>query len=598
MNNVKSSHLVHITINIISFFLLIIACILIFIQSIKNIKYNYTNDKTILAEKIVYQQFSHDVYSNINSKIIYDFETVSYDMDCPEDKEILKIPIKLDSYYDCENIKNGEIKKLNKNICQNKISKSSICCLNECCEDNIFIKQTLCREKNINNIREEESNDIRNDICTYFNIYNGKISNFYFTKLCVKRYEYNYEYLLYLNENTLFNGEDCMYFDTKNHIICDKELKTRVDSIKNLVSYASSNNIIVKNIISEIKPNFFEYETLLKESILNNKIKITKKEQKNLNKYKILNIKNIYNAFFKNNKETDKTGNKYYRNLFSNSFENLLLNNKEKIFENYLNNEYLKQKNINWYTRNYIGFQNYDQLKKFQQIFDENDPTNNPLYKISNIIYPNWETIIIIILFFLILIFIFYLQLYDFIIEKNIKTDRILRCNSYRQIITMILLIIYLTLFLYRYVYQFKKIEIDMEIYYKIVLEKYNERRAQKCLLIGIILLCVNFIIEIINYLLMIYNNRRNGINPISKYTIICTLRNSETFQEHKFKFYLNRKFSEEMKRFKEKFFENFDIDECNIENSDEDINYDKTIKQLNFNSDTIILVTVEQKYN
>ena len=69
MNNVKSSHLVHITINIISFFLLIIACILTFIQSIKNIIYNYTKDKTILAEKIVYQQFSHDVYSNINNKM-------------------------------------------------------------------------------------------------------------------------------------------------------------------------------------------------------------------------------------------------------------------------------------------------------------------------------------------------------------------------------------------------------------------------------------------------------------------------------------------------------------------------------------------------
>lgn len=593
MSNVKSSHLVHITINILSFFLLIIACILIFIQSIKNIKYSFTNDKTILAEKIVYQQFSHDVYSNIKNKIIYEFELVKYDSDCPEDKEVLKIPIKFDSYYDCEDIKNDGMNKLNKNICKNKISKSSICCLNECCEDNIFIKQTICREKNINNINIEESNDIRKDLCTYFNVYNGKFSNFEDFKICVKRYEYNYEYLLYINENTLFNSENCLYFDTKNHSICDEDLKKGVDSIKIIPKYASNHDIVVKNIFSEINPNFFEYETILKESILYNKIKITQKEQDNLNKYKILNIKNIYNAFFKDYNEIEKKGNKYYTTQLSIPLYSLLSNNKN--FENYLNNDYLKQKTINWYTRNYIGFQNYDQLQKFRQNFDENDPTNNPLYKITNIIYPNWETIIIIILSFLILVYIFYLQLYDFIKEKNIKSNRILGGDSYRQIITMVLLIIYLALFLYRYIYQLKMIEIDMEIYYKIVLEKYNKRRGQKYLLYGIILLCINIFFEIINYLLMIYFNRETGINPVSKYTIICTLKNSVTNQEFKFKFYLNRKFSEEIKRFKEKFFLNFDIDECRIGNNNAYINYDKTIRELNFNSETIILVIGEQ---
>ena len=39
---------------------------------------------------------------------------------------------------------------------------------------------------------------------------------------------------------------------------------------------------------------------LLEESILNNKIKISEKEQNRVNEYKVINIKHIYNAFFKN----------------------------------------------------------------------------------------------------------------------------------------------------------------------------------------------------------------------------------------------------------------------------------------------------------
>ena len=117
MDKVKICYKIHIFFNGFSYLLLFLACISIFIQTIQNLKYNYSNDKTILAEKLVYQQFSHDVYSNINNKILYQFEVVPYGQDCPEGKEVLKIPIKIDTFYDCENI-NNTVDDLDEEVCK------------------------------------------------------------------------------------------------------------------------------------------------------------------------------------------------------------------------------------------------------------------------------------------------------------------------------------------------------------------------------------------------------------------------------------------------------------------------------------------------
>ena len=592
MENVKLSHKIHLILNIISFCLLIIACIVIFSQTIKNMYYNYSTNKTILAEKLVYQQFSHDVYSNINNKIYYQLETVPYTEDCPEGKEILRIPIKIDSYYDCENIKNNE---LNEDICQNKISKSSICCQDDCCEYNAYLKQTICIEKNYKNIDNEELNDIRKDICQYFNVYNGKFSKIVNSKICAKRYDITYENLLNVyNENNCQNAS-CLYFDTKNHCICDINLKGN-----NILLFGPSflnlnlTNCIVKNIFSELNPNFFEYETILKEALLNNKIKIDKKEKEKVNLYKAITEKNIYDAFFKDKNDIHINGNEYYINQTQFLLSNLTENNEEYIFKNYLGNEYMKKKSLKWYTRNYIGFKDYDELTKFQKYFDEKDPMNNPLYKITNIIYPNLESIIILILFLITLIIAFIYQIYIFIKENNIKNDFFLIFDTYRQISLMSLLIIYLCLFLFRYNYNFFKIDVDMEIYYKIVLEKYNERRGQKLLLAGIIILCINFIIELINYIVMIFIDKNNGINTASKYTIVVKVQNSYSNEIIPFKFYLNRKFEDEIKRFKDKFLNEFDIDEC--KNDGVIIDEDKLIKEIGFNDESIILVICEKK--
>ena len=569
---------------------LIIACICIFIQSIINIKYN-SNNKTILAEKLVYEQFSFDVFSNINNKILYQFETVSIDEDCPEDKEIIKIPIKIDSFYDCEGVFNDEI---DKEVCQDKISTSSTCCKQECCKENVYIKQKICRDKNED---YNEQNDPRKDICQYFNIYNGKIHLLNNRKICAKRYENNYEYLLSLYENNDCTGQYCGFFDSMGHCICDSELKnTSALDIDDINFNLQLNSFIVKNLFSEINPNYFEYEMLLEESILNNKIKISEKEQNRVNEYKVINIKNIYNAFFKKIENINKDGNNNYINQKNLYLNNLIGSSNEKVLTDFQNNQYIRNKNINWYTRNYIGFENIKELEKFKKYFDENDPTNNPLYKINTILYPNIESIIITFIFFLSFIFIICTQIILIIKNREIINQEFIVFNSYRQISSLVLLIIYLFLFLFKYVYYYRRIEtINMEKYYQIVLEKYNERRKQKYLLIAIIFLIINFLFEIANYILSFCIDKKEEGNPPSKITIICTLRNSVNNDEYKFKFYLNRTFYEEKKRFKKKFFKNYDIYRCQV-NDDRIIDDNEIISSLGLIENSIIDVECEER--
>ena len=594
MDKVKICYKIHIFFNGLSYLFLFLACISIFIQTIDNLIYNYSNDKTILAEKLVYQQFSHDVYSNINNKILYQFETVPYGHDCPEGKEVLKIPIKIDTFYDCEDIKYN-VEDLDEEVCKNSISKGATCCQKECCKNNIYVKQQQCREKNFFN-KSEEENDPRKNVCKYYNIYNGKFSQIFNSIICVKRYEYNYDYLLYKNENnSCVNNTICRYFDTKSHCICDQNLKDNYNinvllNGKNI--YLNQGFFIVKNIFSEINPNYFEYESLIKESLFNNKIKIDPKKEKEVSNYKVINIKNIYNAFFKDYNISDR-GNLNYNNHRDILLDNIIKNNEEYIFKDYKENMYIKNKSISWYSRGYIGFKNSEELKKFKYYFNENDPTNNPLYKIADIIYPNRESIIIIFLFFVFVLILIISQI-KFFIKTNNKINQLLFCDYLRQISSLALFIIYLFMYLFKYIYCFRELEIDMEIYYLYVLKKYNERRKQIYLLYAVFFLSFNFILEIINFLIMIFFQINKGNNPSSKYSIICKLENSYNGTIHNFKFYLKRKFRDEMERFKKKFFENFDIEQCKTNGKIIDV--DKTLREIRLKSDSIIQVICEPK--
>lgn len=572
--------------NYFSLSLLILACIFIFIQSIINVIYN-SNNKTSIAERLVYQQFSHEVYSNIKSKILYDFEIINYYDNCSDEREILNIPIKIESYYDCEKVKDDE---LDNDFCQNKITRSSICCKKECCKTDIYTNQKTCRNKNIYN-----SNDIFDEPrknCKLFNIYNGKIYKIDYYKICARKYEYDYEYLLEMNQNSFC--PDGITLDSLDHCLNDNII-IQNQSDSNVFLFFKNSSVIVKNILSEMNPNYFEYELLLSESILNNKIKAYENEQNEVNRYKTINIKNIYNAFFKNVNNFDNIdGNQYYINHFSIYLRHLIDSSDDTVLNQFRDDNFIKEKNLNWYTRNYIGFKDIDELQKFKYYFDKDDPTNNPLYRMDKILFPNLESIIISIVFLFFLILILICQIY-YKIKKEKKEETNFYFDSFRRFSTLVLLIIYLSIYLFKYLYYYYKIEeIEMEKYYKIVLEKYNKRRKQIYLLVGVILLKINLIIEIIRYIIEITKEiNKEGINFPSEYTIICELKSSYLEKKQiKFKFYLERTFIEEKERFEKKFFDNYEIIECNINNQIIDEN--KKISELGLTSESIIEVICE----
>jgi len=596
MANEKGENIcIHFTFNYTSLSLLILACIFIFAQSIFNVKYN-SNNKTYLAERLVYQQFSQDVYSNIKSKIFYDFEIIEHNQDCSDNREILNIPIKIDSFYDCEKVKVDDI---DKDLCQNKISRTSTCCKKECCKEDIYTNQKICRNKNIYNSADKYE-DSREKKCVLFNIYNGKLYKMNNYKICARRYDYNYEYLLEKNQNSFCKGG--ITLDSLDHCFNENLNILNQSNSNAYLRFKENSPVIVKNILSEMNPNYFEYELLLKESILNNKVKIDEIEQKEVNKYKVINIKNIYNAFFKNVSNLDFTdGNSNYISHNSIYLYDLMNGiDDDQVFIEFQDNNFIKNKSLHWYTRNYIGFKDIDELQKFKYYFDENDPTNNPLYKMDKLLFPSWESIFISIVFIILMILSILGQIYYFK-NNELNEKRSFWFDSTRRISALVLFIVYLSIYLFKYLYYYYKIEeIEMEKYYAIVLEKYNKRRKQIYLLIGVILLGINLIIEIIHYIIEYKYSQEpqepisQGINNDSKKTIICELEYNELGKKRKipFKFYLNRKFSKEKERFEKKFFSNYDIIECKI--NDEVIDEDKKISDLGFNSETIIEIICE----
>ena len=165
----------------------------------------------------------------------------------------------------------------------------------------------------------------------------------------------------------------------------------------------------------------------------------------------MINIKNIFNAFFKNKQNiVSEEGNKNYYNQKGFSLLDLINNGYENIFKDYQENEYMKRKTINWYTRNYIGFKDFQELEKFRKHFDENDPTKNPLYKISVIMFPNVESLIISIIFILVIFYFMFFQNKIFFKDKNnFSITKIAFSNFIRQISSLALLIIYLLEYLF-----------------------------------------------------------------------------------------------------------------------------------------------------
>ena len=568
--------------NIISSFFLIISYAFIMTQSMINIIYSENNKNDIIAERLVYEQFSHEVYTNINSKIIKNITFVDINQDCPENFRIMSIPIKMESFYDCRNIDDDQYFEI-ENF-KNRITNDQTCFRKGCCLKRISDKKEngYCMDKN--DINEY---DLRKGKCTKFSKYNGRFYNYENKKICVEKGKENYEDLLsYSCDYCNYNQKT--YFDSE-HCFC------------NINGYLTNNNkAIVKNIFSIDEPNYFEMESKIRINKLLNKIKYDEEKiKKEYDKISKISPKNIYDAFMEEECELNSCKDNSYKqfNSISTKLGNIFSNSNEIIFDNYRYNSYLSNNDIGLYTRNYIGFKNRTEFNKFKKYFDSNDYKSNSLYKISRTLYPNYTSFILgSIICIISIIFIIFL-IKNFKDEENDFKIKDFNLNNIRFLLVFIFFLSYLIIYLV-YHRQFDEIYIDMEEFYKKVIEKYNDRRKQIYLLIGVILFSFNLFIELLIQNLkcdinLIVEEGANG-PPINSVIAIIKISNNNCIKNHKFKLYKNNKFSDYVQKIKAILSRCKNCRECDVYDfyyKNKLIDQSKTIKEIKIENDSEIII-------
>ena len=276
----------------------------------------------------------------------------------------------LNSYYDCRNIYSSELKKK--------------------CQNSIISNNTDCTPYSSNsdydydiNYEERLNYDGRIKYCQYFSRFTQKISKIYKNYMCRNSTVYTYEDLL-INSMSLkdINGiynycpnnlKKCGILDTKNNILCVSEyyvcpynvLQSSTGDI--LPSNSSDKKIITSIIISENQPMNHEWDTYVREVYedIDEEDKI-KRRSLTTKDFELIG---------------DKEDNTYSRQEVNYKVEDILSNNK---VNNIQTSQLNSNQNLYIYTRNYIGFKDYDELLNFKKIFNENDPMDNPLFKLAS----------------------------------------------------------------------------------------------------------------------------------------------------------------------------------------------------------------------
>jgi hypothetical protein len=136
------------------------------------------------------------------------------------------------------------------------------------------------------------------------------------------------------------------------------------------------------------------------------------------------------------------------------------------------------------YTTNYIGFESQSDLITFLDIFKGD--TDNPLYRFGKEVYPSLETIIcgsVLIILCIIYLILFWTKLIEKYLWLFIIKESILGATF----------LILLGIYIWQLVI-FKKIKIDMDNNFQNILDLYNNRRMQYCLMSGLLLLFLSII--------------------------------------------------------------------------------------------------------
>ena len=502
-------------IEIASIGLAIVSYILIIIQSFNNYMFKNYKTRSLVTERLLYEQFSYEVYESLFSYTYIQGSTTTSNIENYEnDHSYMDVELKLDSYYDCRDIYDPE---LNEEICQNQIVKNNTCCKSECCSktngDEAFCQDYLFNF-NIDSIKnnrilyyndEEYFDDPKRRFCSYYSTYNriNYIGIDYSLDGYLFKCKNNYIQIMLNGESSMCIGKnfcnknpniniDCGIIDTKgNHLFVEDSSNCPINNlyISETMIYARSfmnyngknrNKIIVRNILSEVEPDTHEWKNHF-VSLENHKDK-TSEEYNNLEK-KILNTKK--NDF---KKLIDSDSNIYTETLFSyNEGDFSALNSKAK---------------PRLFSTNYIGFESEKDLTNFFNYFHYPEITNNPLYKIGKEVYPSLETIIcafVLCVLCIIYLIFFWCKLIENCLWLLIVKECILGATFF------ILLGIYIWQLIY-----FEKIKIDMDSNFQKILDLYNNRRMQYCLLSGLILLFISIIPFLIFLIIQKCKNRTN----------------------------------------------------------------------------------------
>ena len=418
----------------------IISLILLLVQGIVNYHFFRFNNRKIIAERTLFEQFSYEVYSSI-SKPLPNYIT-SADS-CEEPKKAVEINLNVNSYFDCRGLYSENLKP----SCRNKIVNNYTNCDQDDPNDYFIF--------NLEGFRKDPR-----EKCPYFSKYSQKLvklNNY----ICQTNYnQMTYEELLKLSED---NTHQCQngfnsygILDTMNNILYLPFYlnynNIYINSNSFGVSLDKNSHISISMVISENPPMNHEWDIMIKETF-----------EKNLKEDEIYKRRNVSIADF-------NFIDSYYDYTYTNDGGGTIqLSQIQSEILGYNGNKYNNRQVLSFYRRSYIGFKNTKELKKFKKIFNENDPRDNPLYKLSSSGHnPLIE--IIISCAFLVIIFAYALILR---LEKLKNINDLL---SYIFIgITIIFLIAGLIIIVVHFI-KYTPIYIDMDRRMQKVLKAYNKR--------------------------------------------------------------------------------------------------------------------------
>ena len=474
----------------IEYLVIIVYLILIIIIGFKNIKYNKFQSKEIIKERFLYEQITYEIYNSIESNILLDLKIQDI---CEDNYQPINFTIKLN---------NNSNYKYTTNI-SHLFNKQFCIPIYDNFKDiyNIYeLKYEELLKHSVNLNSSENETNITNTI-------NNTINNNNLDSICKLGYK------------------PCGILDTMNNILCfpkkyncplnDLQISIKHDSfllnnnyseieLENDISLYLNNEenvdrpIIVTNLLSFDKPWDHEWEKL----IAKNDKKI-KRENFPFENYDIYMI----NSSFHNLSPISLTDIVKWEE--NNENLKLLLVEIEQPSEFY----YL-------YHRNYIGFKNYKELKKFKKLFNSNDYKNNPLFKLSKTLRPYITSIVFgfIFLFIYISIFLFGVKVRFFYSDKYIIPF------IFAGIVSFIYFIIYISLY-FSDKAKFKKMDFQFDEQIQTAFNLYSKRVKQPIYTATIVLLFIS-IIPHISFLSLILGSfiYHVCIRPISRECGYCGL--------------------------------------------------------------------------